>query len=51
MKKHTLTFTIKAPKTRAHYVLFSNNTPFKPKSVANKLQYKRQPKHKNNTEI
>ena len=51
MKKHSLTLTIKAPKTRAHYVLFAHNTPFKPKAVASKLQFKRQPKHKNKSII
>jgi hypothetical protein len=51
MKKQTLKLTIKAPKTRAHYVLFSCNTPFKPKTVASKLQFKRQPKHKNKSII
>ena len=51
MKKEHLTFTVKALKTRAHYVLFCNNTPFKPKTVENKLQYKRQPKHKNKPEV
>jgi len=51
MKKDTLTFTIKAPKTRAHYVLFSHNTPYKPKTVVSKLQYKRQEKHKNKSII
>ena len=38
---------IKVPrKTRAHFVLFSENTPFKPKVVKSKIKYKRQPKHK-----
>ena len=30
--------------TRAHYILFCENTPFKPKRVISKL--KRKPKHK-----
>ena len=34
-------------KTRAHMVLFSCNTPFKPKKVELKTRYQRQPKHKN----
>lgn len=33
-------------KTRAHYVLFAEDTPFKPKRVERKDQYKRRPKHK-----
>ena len=33
-------------KTRAHWVLFSCNTPFKPKRVEPKTRYQRQPKHK-----
>ena len=39
--------TIKvAKKHREHFVLFAQNTPFKPKVVASKIKYKRQPKHK-----
>jgi hypothetical protein len=37
-------------KQRNHYVLFAANSPFKPKTVANKKAYKRSGKHKNNTE-
>jgi hypothetical protein len=38
---------VKLPhKTRAHFVLFCENTPFKQKVVKNKKQFKRQPKHK-----
>lgn len=37
---------MKKKPTRAHYVLFCHNTPFKPKKVENKMAYKRQPKHK-----
>ena len=33
-------------KTRAHNVLFKQNTPFKPKVVKSKVAYKRNPKHK-----
>jgi len=33
-------------KTRAHIVLFSCNTPFKPKRVELKTRYQRRPKHK-----
>ena len=38
---------VKIPqKTRAHFVLFCENTPFKPKRVESKKQFKRKPKHK-----
>ena len=38
---------VKLPhKTRAHFVLFAENTPFKQKVVASKIKYKRNPKHK-----
>lgn len=32
-------------KTRAHYVLFVKDTPFKPKKVERKDLYKRKPKY------
>jgi len=38
---------IKVPKKhREHFVLFAQNTPFKPKKVESKIKYKRNPKHK-----
>ena len=38
---------IKVPKKhREHFVLFTQNTPFKPKKVESKIKYKRNPKHK-----
>jgi len=38
---------VKIPqKTRAHFVLFCENTPFKPKVVKSKKEFKRNPKHK-----
>jgi len=38
---------VKVPhKTRAHFVLFKEGTPFKQKVVESKIKYKRQPKHK-----
>ena len=38
---------VKLPhKTRAHFVLFAENTPFKPKKVESKKKFKRNPKHK-----
>ena len=45
MKKQVLTFTVIKPKIRAHYALFCENTPFKPKVVEPKTRYKRKPKH------
>lgn len=33
-------------KTRAHYVLFQKDTPFKPKVVKSKKSYSRKSKHK-----
>jgi len=36
----------KTRKTRAHWVLFASNTPFKPKRVELKTRYQRQPKHR-----
>ena len=42
----TNTLKIKMPrKTRAHYALFAENTPFKMKVVNRKDTYKRKPKH------
>jgi len=42
---------VKVPhKTRAHFVLFAQNTPFKQKRVENKTAYKRRPKHKGKTD-
>jgi hypothetical protein len=38
-------------KTRAHIVLFSCNTPFKPKRVELKTRYQRHPKHKNSADF
>jgi len=35
-------------KTRAHIVLFLNNSPFKSRTVELKTRYKRQEKHRNN---
>jgi len=45
MKKVTLSFTFEQPKHRAHRVLFDENTPFKPKVVQSKVQYRRKDKH------
>ena len=51
MKKELLSFTVKLPKHRAHRVLFSNDTPFKPKVVKSKMDYQRKPKHPHRSEI
>ncbi len=47
MKRRTISFTIEQPKHRAHKVLFCSNTPFKPKVVQSKVQYRRKDKHPN----
>jgi hypothetical protein len=46
MKSHTFSFKVTKPKHRAHYVLFCEDTPFKPKVVASKTKFKRRPKHR-----
>jgi hypothetical protein len=46
MKKEIIQFKVPKQKTRAHYVLFSEDSPFKPKRVERKDVYKRNPKHK-----
>ncbi len=51
MKRQILSFKIEQPKHRVHRVLFSDNTPFKPKVVQAKVQYRRKDKHPNRTEI
>jgi hypothetical protein len=51
MKKEILSFTVEQPKHRAHRVLFSSNTPFKPKVVKLKTAYQRKIKHPNRSEI
>jgi hypothetical protein len=44
---YTTMKSVKIPKkTRAHYVLFANDTPFKPKRVALKTRYQRRAKHR-----
>lgn len=47
MRKHTLTFKVPVAKHRAHYVLFAENSPFKPKRVGRKDGYQRKPKFVN----
>ena len=41
---------MKLKATRAHFVLFHKDSPFKQKVVKNKLAYKRKPKHKGRDE-
>lgn len=46
MNKTTpIKFELPLRRTRAHRVLFANDTPFKPKRVENKKAYARRPKH------
>lgn len=37
---------IPVQRTRAHRVLFENGSPYKSRTVENKKQFKRQPKHR-----
>jgi hypothetical protein len=39
---------IPVQKSRAHRVLFETGSPFRSRTVENKKQFKRQPKHKAN---
>lgn len=50
MSKQTISFKVPQLKQRAHYVLFAENTPFKPKRVERKDGYKRKPKFINRVE-
>jgi hypothetical protein len=46
----TLSFTVaktQHPNPRVHNLLFSSNSPFKPKKVLKKTAFRRQIKHKN----
>ena len=45
MKREIISFKIEKPKHRVHRVLFTDNTPFKPKVVKSKVSYQRKPKH------
>jgi hypothetical protein len=47
MKKISIQIPKSETKTRVHYVLFMENTPFKPKQVNLKNRYKRNEKHRN----
>lgn len=44
-KNEMIRFETPRVKTRAHFVLFAENTPFKPKRVENKKSYSRRAKH------
>jgi len=44
MRKQTISFKVPQVKHRNHYMLFAENTPFKPKRVERKDGYKRKPK-------
>jgi hypothetical protein len=47
MRKQVISFKVPQVKQRNHYVLFAENTPFKPKRVERKDGYKRKPKFTN----
>lgn len=47
MNNFTCDHKFQRPNSRAHYMLFAENSPYKPKSVKRKDTYKRKPKHKN----
>lgn len=47
MNKQTIKFTVPVLKPRMHYVLFAEDSPFKPKKVARKDGYQRKPKFVN----
>jgi stalled ribosome alternative rescue factor ArfA len=45
MKNKLLSFTLKAPKVRAHQALFDSTLPFRGRVEQRKDAYKRKPKH------
>jgi stalled ribosome alternative rescue factor ArfA len=45
MKNKLLSFTVKAPKVRAHQALFDSTLPFRGRTEQRKDVYKRKPKH------
>ena len=47
MKKQVISFKIPKINTRQHYVLFAEDSPYKPKVVNPKTAYKRKPKFVN----
>jgi hypothetical protein len=50
-KNTTIRFEVPRARTRAHFVLFAENSPFRPKTVKNKRgTYVRKPKHPNKLE-
>lgn len=42
----TTKIPVKQSRTRAHRVLFVSDSPFRSRTVENKKQYRRQPKHR-----
>lgn len=46
MKQEKLSFKLPKVKHRMHFVLFDEDTPFRPKVVNRKPAYQRKPKHK-----
>ena len=51
MKKQLLSFVVSKPKTRAHFMLFAEDTPFKPKIVVAKNKFQRKAKHGNKHDL
>lgn len=47
MNAQSLKMKSQKAKSRAHFLLFAENTPFKPKKVSLKTRYKRNPKFAN----
>ena len=47
MKKQLLSFVVSKPKTRVHFMLFAEDTPFKHKVVVPKNKFQRKAKHGN----
>jgi hypothetical protein len=47
MRKQVINFKISEVKQRNHYMLYAEDSPFKPKKVSRKDGYKRKPKFVN----
>lgn len=41
---------LKSPNPRIHFMLFQNNSPFRARTVENKKLFKRQEKHRNQSQ-
>lgn len=52
-KKPELVFIVeeKHPNPRIHWLLFKNNSPFKPKQEKNRLLYQRHNKHRKSIDL